>query len=242
MSRLIRPLIVSMVMMILACLLSACGGAPVNPTSIPVTVAPLTPMTVTPFPTLQRGPTRTAFPTTGEILPSTFQVGLAWASAAPDQIGRFKLLKAPGKSYVDTRGAGAVLIYSVEGKGELQASLFLINNTTEPQFSQNDAVDRYNVETGMIKVEKIPVQLGDEAMVSPTNKALGLGNGRNPTVWGELRYRNTVLILYASPELIQNLPDFSKEEAVDLLTKLFNAIPKTIPTPFPTLTPTLAAK
>lgn len=211
------PLFISVVMM---ALISACGGT--APTAIPNN-GQSTPITGA-LPSIQRSATRTPVPAFNPTLPSTFQTGVTFAQAAPEQIGRFKLDKA--KSYVDRGGHGAVLIYNVQGKGDLQVSLFLIYNETEPAMSQNDAVDRYNVETGMIKTEKFPVALGDQAMVSPSNKAQALRAGENMTVWGELLYRNTVLILYPSPELVQNLTDFSKDEAVDLLTKLFAALPK----------------
>ncbi len=207
-----------MVSVIMMALISACVGAPVvgAPTPQPLTNGtPQSTQIAGAMPSLVIPPTRTIFPAAGPTLDHSFQVGVTYAGAAPTQIGRFTLNKS--KSYVDKGGRGVVLIYELNGL-ELSATLWLTDNT-------NDAVDRFNVETGLIQVEKIPVPVGDQAVVSPTNKAGGLRPGQNQTVWAEMRFRNTVLILYPSADMIIKVTDFSKDEAVDILTKLLAALP-----------------
>jgi|GEM_PF-1003544 len=159
--------------------------------------------------------TRTPYPVSGATLDQTLDVAKQFVLHAPEVIGRFTLDKQ--KSYGNPHGAA--LLYNGSTGGVLTVAFWLNANA-------NDSVDRYSIETSMISAPKIPISLGDEAIVSPENKVPGPRAGVNPTVWGEMRYRNTLLILYADATLIQKMPDFSKDEATDLLTKLFAAVPK----------------
>jgi hypothetical protein len=63
-------------------------------------------------------------------------------------------------------------------------------------------------------------------LISPANRKPQEKTGANPTALAILQWRNIVIDVYATPDLIKSNFDFSDAEATDFLTKLFAAIPK----------------
>lgn len=217
----------------------ACSGVapPAAPTSPPQVIGPVlatpapanvtlaAPATRTPIPTIAyKDPARTVMPASGPTLSSNPSVSLRFAEAAPATIGRWSLNR--NSSYVDKAGRGAVLIYTGAGLGDIQVSFFLVYAPEIPDFNTSNAVDRFNLETSLIEVEKIPVQIGDRAMIAPSNRKRGQREGVNPTVLAEMQWRNTVTVVYATTSMLDKGTDFSADEARTFLQKMYDAIPK----------------
>ncbi len=157
----------------------------------------------------------TAVPVSGKLIDQTPQSLLNIANSAPAQVGRFTLDKT--KSYVAE--SGIELVYNANTGGTMSIAIWVTP-------SANLAEDRYSIETGQITAPKFPLAVGDESIASPSNKARGAQAGINPTVWGEMRFRNVVVELYPDGDLVQKMSDFRSEEATELLTKIFAVLPK----------------
>jgi hypothetical protein len=222
-----------------ALIVGACSGAvppsapttgpqvvgPALPTIAPAAVTVGAPATRTPVVTLSyTDPARTAMPASGPTLAGNPGVSLRFADAAPATIGRWSLNK--NTSYVDKAGHGAVLFYSGPGLGDIQVSFFLIYTPEIPVYNTSNAIDRFNKETSLIEVEKIPVNIGDRAIIAPTNRKRGAREGINPTVLAEMQFRNTVIVVYATPSMLDKNTSFSADEAREFLQKMYEAIPK----------------
>jgi hypothetical protein len=139
-------------------------------------------------------------------------------------IGRWELNK--NKSYVDKQGRGAVLYYSAVGVGEVQISLFVSYNDILPDYNTSNSIERFDRETSLIKVPKIPVAIGDKAIIAPSNRQPPNAEGLNPTVLAEMQWRNTVTIVYATSELLKSQFTISEDELKTFLQKMYEALPK----------------
>lgn len=225
-----RSLFAALILVIVS---AGCTGttAPA-PSQVPAVVTPApqpgTPvvrLTRTPVPTLPyTDPARTIAPASGPTLAGLPSVSLKFAESAPPFIGRWTLDK--NKSYVAKGGEGAVLMYNVPGLGDIQVSLWVIFNPQIPNYNTGNAIERYTRELSLITTEKIPFQLGDQAMLTPGNRNPQAKTGANPTVLAILQWRNVVIDVYATADLMKTNFDFSADEARLFLTKMFEAIPK----------------
>ena len=200
--------------------LAACVGAPVN-TAVPPTPAI--------SPTRIAQPPATVVPASGPTLAASSQVALSFLNALPNQVGRFTLAKNPDDpskpklNYVGTdskTGAvvGALATYQLNGK-QVKIALWLTVST-------NYALDRYNQEISYTKVPIIPVEVGDQAMVAPTNKAVDNFVGFDPPMLAMLRFRNIEIDVYPTKDLTDAYSDFTPTELTQVLQAMFNALPK----------------
>jgi hypothetical protein len=191
--------LLSLIVMLPILLLSACNqSTPVPPTPTPFVILSPTPV-----------------PVSGNLIDQSQRTLLQIANSVPTHIGRFTL----DVNHSTGAQQGLALIYNASTGGVLTIAVWVMPTA-------NLAQDRYSTETGIITAPKFPIALGDEAIVSPSNTAKGPQAGINPTVWGEMRFRNVVIELYPDGDLVQKMPDFRAEEATELLTKIFAAIPK----------------
>ncbi len=206
-------------------LLAACAGQG-NSTSNGGGSAPQ--ITAGPSPTGFVIPPNTLVPATGPTFDYSQKVGLDILNAVPKQIGRFTLETDPKKTYVATTQAGQVVgvvaVYATAKGSELYVSIWIT-------LSANDAVDRYTYQINQLNqyfnAQTFPVELGDQAVVAPFVKPAKQDIAFiNAPVWGLLRFRNIVIDLYPTKNLTDEVPDFSKDEATQLLTAMFNALPK----------------
>ena len=174
-------------------------------------------------------PVNTVVPASGATLAASSQVALSFLNALPNQMGRFTLAKNPDDpskpkmNYVGTdskTGAvvGAVATYQLNGK-QVKIALWLTVST-------NYALDRYNQELSYTKVPVIPVEVGDQAMVAPTNKAVDNFVGIDPPMLAMLRFRNIEIDVYPTKELTDAYSDFTPTELTQVLQAMFNALPK----------------
>ena len=174
-------------------------------------------------------PVNTVVPASGATLAASSQVALSFLNALPNQMGRFTLAKNPDDpskpkmNYVGTdskTGAvvGAVATYQLNGK-DLKIALWLTANT-------NYALDRFSAEVSRTTVSVIPVEVGDQAVVAPTNKAVDNFIGIYPPLFGVLRFRNIVIDVYPTKNLTDANSDFTPTELTQVLQAMFNALPK----------------
>jgi len=226
-----RVLIAGLFLAVMAVLLANCSGA--KPTTIPAIVSPVAlngtnvaRPTLGITPTLKyTDPARTVAPPSGPTVAPVLENSTRFADAAPPFIGKWALDK--NKSYVNRQyPGGAVLFYNAPGLGDIQVSYWLIYNAQIPDYNTNNAIDRFRLETSLIQVPKTSVNIGDQAIISIANRKPQEKTGANPTVLAILQWRNIVIDVYATPDLLKSNFDFSEAEATDFLTKLFNAIPK----------------
>jgi len=202
---------------------AACSSTPIS------TVPPQTNTPVLP-PTNNIQPPATVVPASGPTLAPSSAVALGFLNALPAQIGRFALLKddpsKPQNNYVATDAktglvVGAVATYVLNGKA-LKVALWLTANT-------NFALDRYVQEVGHTKVTVYPVEVGDNAIVAPTNKAVDNFIGIFPPLLGITVYRNVVIDLYPTKDLTDSTSDFTPAELTQMLQAMFAAVPKPSP-------------
>jgi hypothetical protein len=176
---------------------------------------------------------RTAAPPSGPTMAPIIQNSLRFVDNVPETIGKWTLDRT--KSYVlQYYPGGAVLFYNSPEQGDIRVLYWLIYNAQIPQYNTNNAVDRFALETWLIQVPTTKIALGDQALISPTNRKPQEKTGANPTVLAILQWRNIVIDVYATPDLLKSDFDFSDAEAIEFLTKMFDAIPK--PEDAPTLT------
>jgi hypothetical protein len=182
-----------------------------------------------PTPTNNVQPPPTIVPASGPTVAASSQVALSFLNALPAQLGRFTLAKNPDdptkpkKNYVGTDAktgivVGAVATYELNGKS-LVIALWLAANT-------NFALDRYSQEVSHTKVSVYPAEVGDEAIVAPTNKAVDNFIGIFPPLLGILRYRNIVIDIYPTKDLTDAYSDFTQSELTQVLQAMFTALPK----------------
>jgi hypothetical protein len=226
-----RVLITGFALAVMSVLVANCSGSAQPTQPPPIRNSPVAnPGTSVAIPTVQvlasyTDPARTVAPASGPTVAPIIENSVKFVNAAPPFIGRWGLDK--NRSYVNQRfPGGAVLMYSAPGLGSIQVSYWLIFNEQIPQYNINNAIDRFNLETSLIQVPKIPVALGDQALISPANRKPQEKTGANPTLLGIVQWRNIVIDIYATPELLQSNFDFTEAEATDFLTKMFNAVPK----------------
>jgi hypothetical protein len=210
-------------------ILANCNGN-TKPTSAPPVgggnrVTPLAGTNVV-RPTLKyTDPARTAVPYGPPTLAAEIGNTTKFVDAAPPFVGRWALDKK--KSYINQQfPGGAVLIYNAPGLGDIQISYWLIYVADIPDYNVNNAIDRFNLETSLVTVLKTPVSIGDRALICTANRRAGEKTGANPTLLAILQWRNIVIDVYATPDLLKSNFDFSDAEATEFLTKMFNAIPK----------------
>ena len=190
-----------------------------------------------PSPTATITPSSTAFPvgtltptlvpTSGPTVAYSTSAALRILKALPTQIEGFTLNTDPKKTYVGEnpqtgRVDGVVAVYDSTGGSELYVAIWITLN-------ENDAAKRYNTQIDQLRnlfqVQTFPVDLGDEAVVTPSIKGAQDTTFNNAPVWGLLRFRNVVIDLYPTRALTDELQKFSKDDAVLLLTAMFDALP-----------------
>ena len=209
---------------LLASCLAACS-VPATYAAPPSRIAP----TRGPTPTNNIQPPATVVPASGPTLAASAQVALNFLNGLPNQIGRFTLAKNPDDptmpkmNYVatDTKTGsivGAVATYQVNDKN-LVIALWLTANT-------NYALDRYNFQAGYTTVPMYPVEVGDQAIVAPANKAFDNFIGMNPPIWGLLRFRNILVDVYPTKNLTDAYSDVTQAELGQVLQAIFGALPK----------------
>jgi hypothetical protein len=140
-------------------------------------------------------------------------------NAMPAQIGRFSLSKAPQFTYVGTVNGnvqGDVITYTISNGARLVFAVWFITDI-------NSAKIQYSTEISNLAVPAIPVEIGDEAFIAPTNKGRDDGLAFNPGVWGEMMYRN-ILIRLQPTKTLTDQTSTTQDELVQLLTAAFNAI------------------
>ncbi len=168
---------------------------------------------------------RTIAPPSGPTVAPIPQNSQDFFDAMPETIGRWKLVK--DKTYVVKQYPGGVaLTYTVPDLGDIQILYWLIYNSQIPEYNTNNAIDRFRLETALITSHKILVDVGDQAIISPTNRKPMEKTGANPTVLAILQWRNIVIDIYATPDLLKSDFEFTDAEAVEFLTTAFAAIPK----------------
>ncbi len=176
-----------------------------------------------PSPTGFNPPPVTPVPVSGPTLAQSSAVELAIINAMPAQIGRFTLSKDPKLTYPATiQGipVGDKITYTTSSGAQLVFAVWIGQNANYP-------VDRWNVELSYQtpNLEQIPVEIGDQAIVIPTNKGRDNDLAWNPAVWGVVRYRN-ILIDLDPTKTLTDQTSTTQAEVVQLLTAAFNAIPK----------------
>jgi hypothetical protein len=177
---------------------------------------PFTPVALTPV------------PVSGPTLAQSSNVALAIINAMPAQIGQFTLSHDPLLTYVgkskNTDGTYTVvgdrITYTTNSGAQLVFAIWIGQDANYP-------VDRYNIELQRLTpgVAAIPVEVGDLAFVSPTNKGRDDNFAYNPNVWGVAVFRNIGIDLDPSKTLTDQI-SITKDEAVQLLQVAVNAIPK----------------
>jgi hypothetical protein len=192
---------------------SACNGP-----SVPIPVpTPFTPVAITPV------------PVSGPTLAESSNVALSIINAMPAQIGRFTLSKDPKLTYVGTVHnmvtgediiAGDRITYTTSTGAQLVFAIWIGQNANYP-------VDRWQVELSYQTpgLQVIPVEIGDQAVVIPTNKGRDNNFAYNPALWGIVRYRNILIDLDPSKDLTDQTST-TQDEVMQLLQTAFNAIPK----------------
>ncbi|MHB8627526.1 MAG: hypothetical protein ACYDBJ_28945 [Aggregatilineales bacterium] len=174
-----------------------------------------------PSPTGFAPPGPSPVPVGGPTLAQSSPVALAIINAMPAQIGRFTLSQDPKLTYVATVQnivVGDRITYTTSSGAQLVFAIWIGQDANYP-------VDRYNVELSRLAVPSIPVEIGDQAFVAPTNKGRDDNLAFNPAVWGIARFRN-ILIDLDPTKTLTDQTSISQDEAVQLLQAALNAIPK----------------
>jgi len=162
--------------------------------------------TDTPFPTDYLSPTPGPTATiSGTAISQGVQNAQAFNSAAPTQIGPFKLLTSGSLAYQ----YGSVLSYQTEDGAVYTVIMYLTNDVT-------DALTRYDGELQAIANPQ-PLKLGDAAVYSMVDThELAL-----------IHYRNVVIDIYR-PDPTGTVPTvkLTDDQVKQLATQIFQIIPK----------------
>ncbi len=126
-------------------------------------------------------------------------------TGAPQSVGPFSLDKA--SSTIDAHRS--TLSYRTDDGQDFLVVLWITNSARE-------ALDHYRAETSMMSGAQ-PVAVGDEAVITPP------GN----SVLAEMRYRNTVLVIYRPEQSSPVSPKpIADDQVVALVQALFDALPR----------------
>lgn len=203
---------------------------PPTPTIAKLTTA--TPgITATPSPTITRdyAPGMSTFaPASGPTFAAERRFSTAFFDAAPGFLGLWLLDRK--KSYTAKADFGANLYYTIEGTGDLRVAFWQITAREFSEMNMNHTLDRFNLIMQTIQAPKIPVNIGDQAVVIPTNAI----EANRDTILAIVRWRNCIIEIYASPELQGKGVQFTEAELTQYLQKFLDAVPNPESTPVPT--------